>query len=70
MAWGGHTVSQAPQRVQAARNAISGSAPGGRKYFCWTIRSSVRSSIRSAHWPKLWRKKSRRSPGSRRTREI
>src|SRR4029078_13591206 len=37
----GHTGTHAPQRVHAARNPTSGSAPGGRTERRWTIFRSV-----------------------------
>src|SRR3954462_7586766 len=65
IAWGGQASVQAPQRVHAARKPISGSAPGGRKYFRLTTRSSVRAMRRSSQSPMAERNMSRRlvSPG-------
>src|SRR4029077_714144 len=62
IAWTGHADMQSPQRVHAARKPSSGSAPGGRRYRCGDIRSSVAYTRRSTHCPNACRNASRRSP--------
>src|SRR5687767_2520501 len=56
----GHASTQAPHRVHAARNPISGIAPGGRKYRRVMTRFSVCETRRSSQSPTADRKMSRR----------
>jgi hypothetical protein len=64
MACAGHTAVHSPQRVHAARNEASGSAPGGRVYFP----GEKVFETASAAWPSTRRrpveKNDRRSIGS------
>ncbi len=63
MACTGHTSAHAPQRVQAATNAASGNAPGGRWYLdCDTFWSTAPTTSRRAR-VRPCEKNARRSSG-------